>query len=134
MFSLQLEWERQLFRNVKYCEACRSEGVKATPSLEQDDCFDYQEIKIQVYKQLDLILYTLFPFYVIFCIQEKLKTDTRSCYAVGLKVILLDDLVDKCRPGDNVDIRLICYLLSVVKYIQNVMLNIASEIRKYKFN
>ncbi|EFN88385.1 DNA replication licensing factor MCM9 [Harpegnathos saltator] len=36
--------------------------------------------------------------------RDKCKIDTRSCYAVGLQVVLLDDLVDKCRPGDNVDI------------------------------
>ncbi|XP_011862077.1 PREDICTED: DNA helicase MCM9-like [Vollenhovia emeryi] len=79
---VQLEWEKQLFRNIKYCEACRSESVTASTSLEQDDCSDYQEIKIQ----------------------DKCKTDTRSYYSVGLQVVVLDDLVDKCKPGDNVDI------------------------------
>ncbi|XP_012538630.1 DNA helicase MCM9 [Monomorium pharaonis] len=80
--TVNLEWEKQKFRNIKYCEACRSEGLTASTSLEQDDCSDYQEIKIQ----------------------DKCKTDTRSCYSVGLQVVLLDDLVDKCKPGDNVDI------------------------------
>ncbi|KAL6263429.1 hypothetical protein P5V15_006219 [Pogonomyrmex californicus] len=79
---VNLEWERQLFRSVKHCEACRSESLKASKSLEQDDCSDYQELKIQ----------------------DKCKTDARSCYSMGLQVVLLDDLVDKCRPGDNVDI------------------------------
>lgn len=79
---VKLEWERQLFRNIKCCEACNSPNITALTSLEQDDCSDYQEIKIQ----------------------DKCKTDTRNCYSVGLQVILLDDLTDKCRPGDNVDI------------------------------
>ena len=48
IFSLQLEWERHLFRNIKSCEACRSPNITALTSLEQDDCSDYQEIKIQV--------------------------------------------------------------------------------------
>ncbi|XP_012228856.1 DNA helicase MCM9-like isoform X2 [Linepithema humile] len=78
----KLEWERRLFGNIKCCESCHSEGLKAVTSLEQDDCSDYQEMKIQ----------------------DKCKTDTRSCYAVGLQVILLDDLIDKCRPGDNIDV------------------------------
>ncbi|XP_019701010.2 DNA helicase MCM9 isoform X2 [Harpegnathos saltator] len=79
---VKLEWERQLFRDAKSCNACHSPNVTASTSLNQDDCSDYQEIKIQ----------------------DKCKIDTRSCYAVGLQVVLLDDLVDKCRPGDNVDI------------------------------
>ncbi|KMQ93010.1 dna replication licensing factor mcm9 [Lasius niger] len=79
---IKLEWERQLFRNIKYCEACNSPNITALTSLEQDDCSDYQEIKIQ----------------------DKCKTDTKSYYSMGLQVVLLDDLIDKCRPGDNVDI------------------------------
>ncbi|XP_071564040.1 DNA helicase MCM9 isoform X1 [Temnothorax nylanderi] len=79
---VKLEWEKQLFRNIKSCESCRSQGVTASTSLEQDDCSDYQEMKIQ----------------------DKCKTDTRSGYSVGLQVVLLDDLVDKCKPGDNVDV------------------------------
>lgn len=79
---VKLEWERQMFRNIKQCQSCRSESLTASTSLEQDDCSDYQEIKIQ----------------------DKCKTDTRSCYSVGLQVILLDDLIDKCKPGDNVDV------------------------------
>lgn len=56
-FLLQLEWERRLFENIKCCEACHSEGLKAVSSLEQDDCSDYQEMKIQVQRVLSCCYY-----------------------------------------------------------------------------
>ncbi|KAL0100732.1 hypothetical protein PUN28_019248 [Cardiocondyla obscurior] len=80
--AVKLEWEKQTFRSIKHCEACRSESLTVSTSLEQDDCSDYQEIRIQ----------------------DKYKTDTRSYYSVGLQVVLLDDLVDKCKPGDKIDV------------------------------
>ncbi|EZA51963.1 DNA replication licensing factor MCM9 [Ooceraea biroi] len=83
---VKLEWERRRFRNIKVCELCNSHNtVTAVTSLEQGDCSDYQEIKIHVQGVL--------------C-----KIDTKSCYEVGLQIVFLDDLVDKCRPGDHVDI------------------------------
>ncbi|XP_012055437.1 PREDICTED: DNA helicase MCM9-like [Atta cephalotes] len=80
---VKLEWEKQTFRNIKQCQACHSQNLRtASTSLEQEDCSDYQEIKIR----------------------DQCKTDARNYYSVGLEVVLLDDLVDKCRPGDNVDV------------------------------
>lgn len=45
---------------------------------------------------------------------------------MGLQVILLDDLIDKCRPGDNVDIRLVAYLYLIVK--ENIRIKIRLNI------
>jgi len=52
-------------------------------------------------------------------IQDQCKTDARNYYSVGLEVVLLDDLVDKCTPGDNVDVRFINY---VFLYFINIYL------------
>ncbi|XP_066582930.1 DNA helicase MCM9-like [Prorops nasuta] len=79
---IKLEWERQTFREVKECESCHVKNISAITILEPDDCSDYQEIKIQ----------------------ENYTMNNNSTYAVSLQVVLLDDLVDKCRPGDNVTI------------------------------
>jgi len=61
--------------------------------------------------------------------QNKCKIDTKSCYEVGLKVIILDDLIDKFRPGDYVDIRYIIRYLYYITLLENMrkmsnMLNI----------
>ncbi|KAK0074289.1 hypothetical protein PV326_012572 [Microctonus aethiopoides] len=47
-----------------------------------NDQHDYQEVKIQ----------------------EIFKTETSSVYSVGFQVVLLDDLIDKCTPGDDFEI------------------------------
>ncbi|XP_015518346.1 DNA helicase MCM9-like [Neodiprion lecontei] len=79
---VELEWERRKFKETKECDACHSRSIFTDPTLQQNDCSDYQEVKIQ----------------------EKCQIDTRASYASGTRIILLDDLVDKCRPGDHVDI------------------------------
>ncbi|XP_043284468.1 DNA helicase MCM9-like isoform X2 [Venturia canescens] len=79
---LKLDWERQAFEETKECGACVAPTISLLPSLQYEDSGDYQEIKIQ----------------------EKCDTDSKNSYTEGLEVILMDDLVDKCRPGDLVDI------------------------------
>ncbi|XP_015190524.1 PREDICTED: DNA helicase MCM9-like isoform X1 [Polistes dominula] len=79
---IKFEWERHMFQNLKECQACRVKKIETLTDLEPDDCSDYQEIKIQEHNQKDA---------------------KKSCM-VGLQVILLDDLVDKCRPGDSLEI------------------------------
>ncbi|KAG7206657.1 hypothetical protein KM043_000333 [Ampulex compressa] len=77
---IELEWEQQTFKDAKECEACRAKNITPLACTEQEDCADYQEIKIQ----------------------EKFQPGIG--YSVGLSIILLDDLVDKCTPGHSVDI------------------------------
>lgn len=79
---IKFEWERHAFPNTKECQACRARKLEAVTSLESDECSDYQEIKIQ----------------------EQNQNNANKSYMIGLQVILLDDLVDKCRPGDSIDI------------------------------
>ncbi|XP_034939712.1 DNA helicase MCM9-like [Chelonus insularis] len=80
--EVKLDWERQKFEDVKQCGACESKSVTLIPSLQEDDCADYQEVKIQ----------------------ERKKPKNSSSYSVGIQAILLDDLVNKIMPGDDVQI------------------------------
>ncbi|XP_044013038.1 DNA helicase MCM9-like isoform X2 [Aphidius gifuensis] len=80
--EVKYDWERQTFDDVKNCKACQAKNIIQVPCLQGDDSADYQEVKIQ----------------------EKCRTETSSSYNVGMQVILLDDLVDKCSPGDDVEI------------------------------
>ncbi|XP_035717705.1 DNA helicase MCM9-like isoform X1 [Vespa mandarinia] len=79
---IKFEWERHMFQSIKECQACHAKKIETLTNLEPDDCSDYQEIKIQ----------------------EQNQKDTNKSYMVGLQIILLDDLVDKCRPGDSLEI------------------------------
>ena len=76
----QLEWERQLFQETKVCSACKSKNISPVSTMQQEDCTDYQELKLQ----------------------EKNLGD--SSYTIGLPVILIEDLVDICKPGDQINI------------------------------
>ncbi|XP_015599032.1 DNA helicase MCM9 [Cephus cinctus] len=80
--TVKLEWERQIFPDTKECSACHAKNITHVTALHLRDCADYQEIKIQ----------------------EKCQLDESSSYTVGMQIILLDDLIDKCRPGDHVDV------------------------------
>ncbi|XP_012278485.1 DNA helicase MCM9 isoform X2 [Orussus abietinus] len=78
----KLEWERKIFPDVMECEACHSHSVSALDTFLNEDCTDYQDIRLQ----------------------QKRKTDGSSLYTEHLRITLIDDLVDKCRPGDEIDI------------------------------
>lgn len=69
--------------NSTECESCDSKSLTLVNSPDPEDVYDYQEVKIQ----------------------EKSKTETGSSYSVGMQVLLLDDLINKCKPGDDVEIR-----------------------------
>lgn len=46
---VQLEWERRVFEETRECEACQSRNISANPISQQDDCSDYQSVKIEVH-------------------------------------------------------------------------------------
>ncbi|KAK0171671.1 hypothetical protein PV328_005094 [Microctonus aethiopoides] len=83
---VEYDWERQKFRDVKNCESCQAKSLSLLSTIDAEDGdndqHDYQEVKIQ----------------------ERFKTETSSVYSVGIQVVLLDDLIDKCTPGDDVEI------------------------------
>ncbi|XP_012256179.2 DNA helicase MCM9-like [Athalia rosae] len=79
---VELEWETRKFKETKECSACQSKSISTNPTLQHFDSSDYQEIKIQENRQID----------------------THITHSSGVRVILLDDLVDRCRPGDHVDV------------------------------
>lgn len=65
------------------CESCYSKSLIPVISPDLEDVYDYQEVKIQ----------------------EQSKGEIESSFNVGMQVVLLDDLIDKCKPGDDVEIR-----------------------------
>lgn len=79
---IKYEWERQDFEDITDCETCHASKLTALPDFELEDSSDYQEIGVQ----------------------EKGKIDLNRSLTEELRIILLDDLVDKCRPGDHVEI------------------------------
>ncbi|KZC07133.1 DNA replication licensing factor MCM9 [Dufourea novaeangliae] len=76
------KWETQAFTDTTECEICHATNIKAITAFDLEDSSDCQEIRLQ----------------------EKYRIDTNRSLAEELHIILLDDLVDKCRPGDNVEI------------------------------
>ncbi|XP_033209023.1 probable DNA helicase MCM9 isoform X3 [Belonocnema kinseyi] len=44
-----LTWERDTIPVMRECQACQSSNIELIPSLQQEDCTDQQEIKIQLY-------------------------------------------------------------------------------------
>ncbi|KAK1122278.1 hypothetical protein K0M31_009501 [Melipona bicolor] len=76
------EWERQAFADITNCEECDASKLKPVSGFDLDDSSDCQEIGLQ----------------------EKSKTDSNVILMEELRVTLLDDLVDKCRPGDHIEI------------------------------
>ncbi|XP_043794783.1 DNA helicase MCM9-like [Apis laboriosa] len=76
------EWERQTFADITDCEECHATKLKVLTDFDLEDSSDCQEIGVQ----------------------EKCKIDTNKSLTEELRIILLDDLVDKCRPGDHVEI------------------------------
>lgn len=76
------EWERQNFADITDCEECHATKLKVLTDFDLEDSSDCQEIGVQ----------------------EKCKIDTNKSLTEELRIILLDDLVDKCRPGDHVEI------------------------------
>ncbi|KAJ8683906.1 hypothetical protein QAD02_019698 [Eretmocerus hayati] len=78
---VKLEWERDKFPDVKECEACKSKTLHPETSLVEQECVDYQEIKLQ----------------------DK-STNMNNTMTSALQVIVCEDLVDKCTPGDHVNI------------------------------
>ncbi|KAK2581495.1 hypothetical protein KPH14_005159 [Odynerus spinipes] len=111
---IKFEWERHTFQNIKECQACHVRKIEAITNLEPDDCSDYQEIKIQ----------------------EQNQKETNKSYMIGLQVILLDDLVDKCRPGDSIDISGVIVRkwgnLSVGRQTEATTFMIANSISRYE--
>ncbi|XP_078053444.1 DNA helicase MCM9 [Augochlora pura] len=79
---LKYEWETQSFPDSTECEACKLPNIKPQSTFDPEDSSDCQEIRLQ----------------------ERGKVDTSRTLAEELQIMLLDDLVDKCRPGDNVEI------------------------------
>ncbi|XP_017893509.1 DNA helicase MCM9-like [Ceratina calcarata] len=79
---VKYEWERQDYANISECEKCHAPKLKVLSGFDIEDSSDCQEIGLQ----------------------EEGKSDTNKSLTEELKVILLDDLVDKCRPGDHVEI------------------------------
>ncbi|XP_076649480.1 DNA helicase MCM9 isoform X2 [Halictus rubicundus] len=79
---LKYEWETQAFPDTTECEACHTPNIKPQTAFDPEDSSDCQEIRVQ----------------------EKCNIDTSRSLAEELQIILVDDLVDKCRPGDNVEI------------------------------
>ncbi|XP_033209022.1 DNA helicase MCM9-like isoform X2 [Belonocnema kinseyi] len=77
-----LTWERDTIPVMRECQACQSSNIELIPSLQQEDCTDQQEIKIQ----------------------DKCQPDSNNSSVTGWQVVLLDDLVEKCKPGDQVQI------------------------------
>ncbi|XP_031784957.1 DNA helicase MCM9 [Nasonia vitripennis] len=77
----KLEWERGKIPDIRECEACKKRSLHPETSVQEQECADYQEIKIQ----------------------DKSQSAT-SGMTSALQVILLEDLVDKCTSGDNVNI------------------------------
>ncbi|XP_008557457.1 DNA helicase MCM9 [Microplitis demolitor] len=82
--TIKLNWETMSYNNNNSteCESCDSKSLTLVNSPDPEDVYDYQEVKIQ----------------------EKSKTETGSSYSVGMQVLLLDDLINKCKPGDDVEI------------------------------
>ncbi|XP_023246254.1 DNA helicase MCM9-like [Copidosoma floridanum] len=78
---LKLEWEKGKFPDTRECGACKRKSLHPETSLQTQICADYQEIKIQ----------------------DK-TSNVSSTMTSALPVVLLDDLVDKCTSGDNVNI------------------------------
>ncbi|XP_043513790.1 DNA helicase MCM9-like isoform X1 [Frieseomelitta varia] len=76
------EWERQAFADITNCEECHASKLKPVSGFDLEDSSDCQEIGLQ----------------------EKSKTDSNVILTEELRVTLLNDLVDKCRPGDHVEI------------------------------
>ncbi|XP_076180354.1 DNA helicase MCM9 [Ptiloglossa arizonensis] len=76
------EWEIQNFTNISECKACSATKLIALTAFDLEDSSDCQEIRIQ----------------------EKGRVDTSRSLTEEMQIILLDDLVDKCRPGDNIEI------------------------------
>ncbi|OAD61088.1 DNA replication licensing factor MCM9 [Eufriesea mexicana] len=76
------EWERQSFADIIECEACHTPKLKVLTGFDLEDSSDCQEIGLQ----------------------EKYRGETNRSLTEELRIILLDDLVDKCRPGDHVEI------------------------------
>ncbi|CAK9819692.1 DNA helicase MCM9 [Anthophora quadrimaculata] len=76
------QWERQAFIDVTQCEECHSNKIKIVTDFDIEDSSDCQEIGVQ----------------------EKGKVGETKHLTEELRIVLLDDLVDKCRPGDHVEI------------------------------
>ncbi|KAH0548872.1 DNA helicase MCM9-like [Cotesia glomerata] len=81
--TYQLNWETMSYStNNGECESCYSKSLIPVISPDLEDVYDYQEVKIQ----------------------EQSKGEIESSFNVGMQVVLLDDLIDKCKPGDDVEI------------------------------
>ncbi|XP_054009344.1 DNA helicase MCM9-like [Hylaeus anthracinus] len=79
---VKYEWETQNFTDISECESCEATKLIPLTTFDLEDSSDCQEIRIQ----------------------EKGRIDTNRNFAEEMQIILLDDLVDKCRPGDNIEI------------------------------
>ncbi|XP_058800942.1 DNA helicase MCM9-like isoform X2 [Phymastichus coffea] len=78
---VKLEWERDKIPDIKECEACKKKSLHPETSVVEQECADYQEIRIQDKSQ-----------------------SVNSTMTSALRVVLLEDLVDKCTSGDHVNI------------------------------
>ncbi|XP_076240123.1 DNA helicase MCM9 [Calliopsis andreniformis] len=79
---VKYEWEIQAFAETTECEACHATNIIELTQFDLEDSSDSQDIRIQ----------------------ERDRMHTNKSFAEDLQIILLDDLVDKCRPGDYVEI------------------------------
>ncbi|XP_043257619.1 DNA helicase MCM9-like [Colletes gigas] len=79
---IKYQWEIQNFIDISECESCHATKLTTLTDFDLEDSSDYQEIRIQ----------------------DKGRVDTNRSFAEEMQIILLDDLVDKCRPGDNIEI------------------------------
>ncbi|XP_051163517.1 DNA helicase MCM9-like [Leptopilina boulardi] len=79
---VNMAWERNKIPIIKECEACKSMNIERITNVRPEDCTDHQEVKVQ----------------------DKCQADSNSSSVTGWQVVLLDDLVDKCKPGDQVEI------------------------------
>ncbi|KOC66574.1 DNA replication licensing factor MCM9 [Habropoda laboriosa] len=76
------EWERQAFADISQCEACHATKLSIVSGFDIEDSTDCQEIGVQ----------------------EKARVYANKPLTEELRIALLEDLVDKCRPGDHVEI------------------------------
>lgn len=49
-YFFQIEWERNKIPPVKICEACKKNSLHPETSVKEQECVDYQEVKLQVGK------------------------------------------------------------------------------------